>query len=183
VDDADVEVVDEHQDAGSVVVAADADAQGDGSGLVDAVGAGDVVGVAHPVVVRFRAPVANRSAAERTIDITSTPRGDGQVRMARRLCRAMDSGPILAGAQRGVAIGGRPVNGFRNGLEGRRCRRHLGPHVHREHRRRRRESGTAPPPPGIAGLAVPAAQGHAVEESDTAIAAVPAGSTFGAAGA
>ena len=52
VDDFDVEVVDQDQDAGSVVDAADADvvqasvgAQGDRSGLVDAVGADSVVGV------------------------------------------------------------------------------------------------------------------------------------------
>jgi hypothetical protein len=52
VDDFDVEVLDEDQDAGSVVDAADADvvrapahAQGDGAGLVDAVGADAVVGV------------------------------------------------------------------------------------------------------------------------------------------
>jgi lipoprotein-anchoring transpeptidase ErfK/SrfK len=34
---------------------------------------GDVVGVAHPVVVTFSAPVANRHAAERAIDIKTTP--------------------------------------------------------------------------------------------------------------
>ncbi|GAY17978.1 hypothetical protein MSZK_47040 [Mycobacterium sp. shizuoka-1] len=52
VDDGDVVVLGQDQDAGSVVVAADADvvqaavdAQGDGSGLVDAVGADAVVGV------------------------------------------------------------------------------------------------------------------------------------------
>jgi hypothetical protein len=52
VDDSDGEVVNQDQDAGSVVDAADADvvqasvdAQGDGSGLVDAVGAYAVVGV------------------------------------------------------------------------------------------------------------------------------------------
>ena len=52
VDDSDVEVLDEDQDAGSVVDAADADvvqasahAQGDRAGLVDAVGADAVVGV------------------------------------------------------------------------------------------------------------------------------------------
>jgi lipoprotein-anchoring transpeptidase ErfK/SrfK len=39
---------------------------------------GEVVGVAHPVVVTFRAPVANRSAAERTIDIKSTPAMTGK---------------------------------------------------------------------------------------------------------
>jgi hypothetical protein len=50
VDDGGVEVLDEDEDAGSVVVAADADvveasvdAQGDGSGLVDAVGADAVM--------------------------------------------------------------------------------------------------------------------------------------------
>ena len=35
--------------------------------------AGAVVGVAHPVVVTFREPVADRAAAERFIDLTSTP--------------------------------------------------------------------------------------------------------------
>lgn len=34
---------------------------------------GDVVGVAHPVVVTFSRPIANRSAAERTIGVKSTP--------------------------------------------------------------------------------------------------------------
>jgi lipoprotein-anchoring transpeptidase ErfK/SrfK len=34
---------------------------------------GQVVGVAHPVVVTFRAPVSDRRAAERAIDIKSTP--------------------------------------------------------------------------------------------------------------
>ena len=50
VDDADVEVVDQHQDAGSGVGPADADvveaavdAEGDAAGLVDAVGANPVV--------------------------------------------------------------------------------------------------------------------------------------------
>jgi lipoprotein-anchoring transpeptidase ErfK/SrfK len=34
---------------------------------------GAVVGVAHPVVVTFRAPIADRRAAERAIEVTSTP--------------------------------------------------------------------------------------------------------------
>jgi lipoprotein-anchoring transpeptidase ErfK/SrfK len=34
---------------------------------------GEVVGVAHPVVVTFRSPVTDRHAAERAIDITTTP--------------------------------------------------------------------------------------------------------------
>jgi lipoprotein-anchoring transpeptidase ErfK/SrfK len=34
---------------------------------------GAVVGVAHPVVVTFRSPVADRRAAERALDITSAP--------------------------------------------------------------------------------------------------------------
>jgi lipoprotein-anchoring transpeptidase ErfK/SrfK len=40
--------------------------------------AGQVVGVAHPVMVTFRAPVANRSAAERAIRVTSTPAMTGK---------------------------------------------------------------------------------------------------------
>ena len=34
---------------------------------------GEVVGVAHPVVVNFNAPVANRHAVERAIEVTSVP--------------------------------------------------------------------------------------------------------------
>jgi lipoprotein-anchoring transpeptidase ErfK/SrfK len=39
---------------------------------------GAVVGVAHPVVVTFRTPVADRRAAERAIDIKSTPAMTGK---------------------------------------------------------------------------------------------------------
>ena len=39
---------------------------------------GEVVGVAHPVVVTFRAPVADRRAAERTLDIRSVPAMTGK---------------------------------------------------------------------------------------------------------
>ncbi len=37
-----------------------------------------MVGVAHPVVVTFSAPVADRRAAERAIDIKSTPAMTGE---------------------------------------------------------------------------------------------------------
>ena len=39
---------------------------------------GQVVGVAHPVVVTFSAPVTNRRAAERAIDVRSTPTMTGK---------------------------------------------------------------------------------------------------------
>jgi lipoprotein-anchoring transpeptidase ErfK/SrfK len=39
---------------------------------------GSVVGVAHPVVVTFRAPVTDRHAAERAIDLTTTPAMSGE---------------------------------------------------------------------------------------------------------
>lgn len=39
---------------------------------------GQVVGVAHPVVVAFNAPVANRQAAERAIDIKAAPAMTGK---------------------------------------------------------------------------------------------------------
>lgn len=41
-------------------------------------GQGDVVGVAHPVVVTFTAPVTNRHAAERAIDVKSVPAMTGR---------------------------------------------------------------------------------------------------------
>ena len=34
---------------------------------------GEVVGVAHPVVVTFKTPVPNRRAAERAVQVTSSP--------------------------------------------------------------------------------------------------------------
>lgn len=39
---------------------------------------GDVVGVAHPIVVNFRMPVASRRAVERALDIKSTPAMTGK---------------------------------------------------------------------------------------------------------
>lgn len=39
---------------------------------------GAVVGVAHPVVVAFRSPVADRQAAERTIAVQTTPKMTGK---------------------------------------------------------------------------------------------------------
>ena len=39
---------------------------------------GEVVGVAHPVVVRFNAPVANRRAVERAIEVKSAPAMSGK---------------------------------------------------------------------------------------------------------
>jgi lipoprotein-anchoring transpeptidase ErfK/SrfK len=39
---------------------------------------GQTVGVAHPVVVTFRAPVVNRHAAERAVDVKSTPSMTGK---------------------------------------------------------------------------------------------------------
>ena len=39
---------------------------------------GEVVGVAHPVVVTFSAPVANRHAAERAIEVKSAPAMTGR---------------------------------------------------------------------------------------------------------
>ncbi|WP_082974663.1 Ig-like domain-containing protein [Mycobacterium sp. 1245805.9] len=46
----------------------------DGSAVASVLPArGEVVGVAHPVVVTFRTPVTNRSAAERAVRVTSSP--------------------------------------------------------------------------------------------------------------
>lgn len=61
---------------------------------------GAVVGVAHPVVVTFTAPVADRAAVERSIRVTS-PGGT--------------PGALRVGSQLGGAVGPRPV---------------LGPHTH-----------------------------------------------------
>ena len=113
---------------------------------------GEVVGVAHPVVVTFSAPVANRRAAERAIEVKSAPAMTGKFEWLRQRRRAVGSRPILAGAQHGGAFGGRPVHELCNGSRRRRCCQYLGSHVHREHRRRRRgtavcATGAAPPTP------------------------------------
>src|SRR6202000_1051583 len=39
---------------------------------------GETVGVAHPVVVTFRAPVADRHAAERAVEVKSAPSMTGK---------------------------------------------------------------------------------------------------------
>ena len=39
---------------------------------------GEVVGVAHPVIVTFKAPVTDRHAAERAVDVKSTPAMTGK---------------------------------------------------------------------------------------------------------
>ena len=45
---------------------------------------GEVVGVAHPVVVTFRSPIANRRAAERAMDVKSAPAMTGKFDCQRR---------------------------------------------------------------------------------------------------
>src|ERR1700753_1395598 len=40
--------------------------------------AGEVVGVAHPVVITFRSPVTNRTAAEHTVPVSSSPSMSGK---------------------------------------------------------------------------------------------------------
>jgi lipoprotein-anchoring transpeptidase ErfK/SrfK len=53
--------------------------QSDGFGVASVrPAAGQIVGVAHPVVVTFRAPVVNRHTAERIVNITSAPSMTGK---------------------------------------------------------------------------------------------------------
>lgn len=60
-------------------LAASQDGQVLGFGIASVLPArGAVVGVAHPVVVTFRSPVVDRAAAERVLDIRSTPAMTGR---------------------------------------------------------------------------------------------------------
>ena len=104
VDDGDVEVLDEDQDAGSVVGAADSDvveasvmAQGDRSGLVDAVGAEVVVGVTAGCWVGFGSAVGSpRTSRHRRLK----PDGERSLPTADRQCA------LSAGVGYGVDIEG-----------------------------------------------------------------------------
>lgn len=76
---------------------------------------GAVVGVAHPVVVTFGAPVANRAAAERAVGITSSPAMTGRFEW-------LDSDRVQwvpdefwpAHTTVALSVGGRPAN-FKTG--------------------------------------------------------------------
>ena len=113
---------------------------------------GEVVGVAHPVVVTFNAPVADRHAAERAIDIKSVPAMTGKFEWLDNDVVQWAPDRFWPAHTTDCAVGGRPVNKLRDRSRRRRRRQYLGSHVHRHHRRRRRGTAvctafTAPPTP------------------------------------
>jgi len=72
---------------------------------------GAVVGVAHPVVVTFTAPVANRLAAERTIDITSAPAMTGTFEwLDNNVVQWVPDGFWPAHSTVALSVGGRRTN-------------------------------------------------------------------------
>ena len=72
---------------------------------------GDVVGVAHPVVVTFSAPVANRLAAERAIDIYSTPAMTGKFDwLDNNVVQWVPDRFWPAHSTVALSLGGRPTN-------------------------------------------------------------------------
>jgi len=72
---------------------------------------GTVVGVAHPVVVTFTAPVANRLAAERTIDITSAPTMTGTFQwLDNNVVQWVPDGFWPAHSTVALSVGGRQTN-------------------------------------------------------------------------
>ncbi|OOK63516.1 putative secreted protein [Mycobacterium kansasii] len=94
---------------------------------------GAVVGVAHPVVITFGHPVADRQAVERAIDVRSAPARTGKFEwLETTLCNGFPTGS----GQR-TAPWRSPwaaAHELRNG-SGRRGRcRHREAHLHREHR-------------------------------------------------
>ena len=104
---------------------------------------GAVVGVAHPVVVTFRAPVADRRAAERALDIKSVPAMTGKFEwLENNVVQWVPDRFWPAHSTVSLSVrGSLATTNFQNGARRRRRCQYLGPHVHRDHRRRRR--GTA----------------------------------------
>ena len=72
---------------------------------------GDVVGIAHPVVVTFSRPVANRRAAERVLDISSTPAVGGRfVWLESNVVQWVPDEFWPAHSTVALSVGGRPTN-------------------------------------------------------------------------
>ena len=73
-------------------------------------GAGAVVGVAHPVVVAFKAPVADRLATERAIDVTSSPPMTGKFQwLDNNVVQWVPDGFWPAHTTVALSVGGRPT--------------------------------------------------------------------------
>lgn len=71
---------------------------------------GAVVGVAHPVVVAFKAPVADRAAAETAIDITSSPPMTGKFEwLDYNVVQWVPDGFWPAHTTVALSVGGRPT--------------------------------------------------------------------------
>lgn len=71
---------------------------------------GAVVGVAHPVEVAFKAPVADRGAAERAIDITSSPAMTGRFQwLDSNVVQWVPDGFWPAHTTVALSVGGRPT--------------------------------------------------------------------------
>ncbi len=70
---------------------------------------GPAVGVAHPVVVTFGGPVANRQAAERALDITSAPAMPGRFEWAAdNVVQWVPDGFWPAHSTVALSVGGKP---------------------------------------------------------------------------
>jgi len=70
---------------------------------------GPVVGVAHPVVVTFAGPIANRAAAERAIDIASVPAMTGRFEwLGSDVVQWVPDGFWPAHSTVALSVGGRP---------------------------------------------------------------------------
>lgn len=72
---------------------------------------GDVVGVAHPLVVTFSGPVANRPATERALDIASAPAMTGRFDwLESNVVQWIPDQFWPAHSTVALAVGGRPTN-------------------------------------------------------------------------
>ncbi|MEI6254822.1 MAG: L,D-transpeptidase [Mycobacteriaceae bacterium] len=104
--------------AGPSWAAANRANQSFGSGIASVLPAsGAVVGVAHPVVVMFKAPVADRLGAERALDLTSAPAMTGKFEwLDNNVVQWIPDGFWPAHTTVALSVGGRPTT-FATGAE------------------------------------------------------------------
>ena len=97
---------------------------------------GATVGVGHPVIVTYTAPVSDRAAAERSIRIVSPAQTAGRYEwLDNRTVQFVPNKFWPAHSEVKLFAGGMPLS-FDVGAVGGRRRGHLRAHLHRQHRRR-----------------------------------------------
>lgn len=96
---------------------------------------GQTVGVAHPIVVTFTAPVSDRAAAERSIQVTAPAPMSGKYEWRTDSTVAFVPDHFWPAHSQITMMAGRAAQ-LRHRIHRARGRQRLQPHLHRQHRRR-----------------------------------------------